>query len=833
MANKDIRWIHISDLHIGNNGNKWLDDTLQKDFIYYLENDVGRIDFILITGDIIDQGKYNNIDLVNQTKSFLNSLINIVHNHIVFAIGNHDYQRNEARFATLKNWSISKNKDDDSWKNILKTNFQEYVMFVKSIMGEKYPITEDTYIYNENNDISVIVLNTSIFAGQPILKENGEYKITKNGDVCVYDNGKLWINDSSLPKINEIDLDKPTIVIGHHPIDYFQENAQHKLQTFLSKTNGKYLCGHTHKSEYVDEKNISSGLFKDNYNMPGFSYNIMHKGSNSKIYTTQYVYDKAWHIYNSAITYENLDLSQKDILNDVAKGKILYFFGLQGSTFLQESFMDVIKGKENLSVRFLVSDPYSYKVRDRIRQIPQYSHPTEYDQKWRAIVSKIKALAEEYSRVNNVTVKYHKIQLMFRIIITSFSFYIGIYENKDSSKSKIYRFDKSSELYIAVLKQFDLAWSNAKNRPQELLPDKAPHLLNNFSVIPSLVINVTDKCNMHCFYCPEGGENLCKNLTPCSADHIKNLIKIFASNIEDAKKRVIRITGGEPLLPEVQKTTSNILVEAKNNSYNKIVLCTNGIYFREAYVNNKNDFDNVKNTLLLKISLDSLKDNIFDQITRTKNLLSKVKDSIKFASDQGFKIELNMVATDMNIDEIMSIYNYASKLHLVGVKVLTVNDFGGKVKIENSVSNKLSELIHYLKQNNKFSYDLNLFLNDNKGIEMKRFKDQDGCTITIVDHQNNEESITPRRVFCSECPTCRFYFPDSDSNIKPCATGVMSITMRTDGELSFCRLVKGVDIKNKSNQYVKNEVKKRFDMFKNCHVVGKTNEDDYEDDYYE
>ena len=369
MANKDIRWIHISDLHIGNNGNKWLDDTLQKDFIYYLENDVGRIDFILITGDIIDQGKYNNIDLVNQTKSFLNSLINIVHNHIVFAIGNHDYQRNEARFATLKNWSISKNKDDDSWKNILKTNFQEYVMFVKSIMGEKYPITEDTYIYNENNDISVIVLNTSIFAGQPILKENGEYKITKNGDVCVYDNGKLWINDSSLPKINEIDLDKPTIVIGHHPIDYFQENAQHKLQTFLSKTNGKYLCGHTHKSEYVDEKNISSGLFKDNYNMPGFSYNIMHKGSNSKIYTTQYVYDKAWHIYNSAITYENLDLSQKDILNDVAKGKILYFFGLQGSTFLQESFMDVIKGKENLSVRFLVSDPYSYKVRDRIRNI--------------------------------------------------------------------------------------------------------------------------------------------------------------------------------------------------------------------------------------------------------------------------------------------------------------------------------------------------------------------------------------------------------------------------------------------------------------------------------
>ena len=41
MANNDIRWIHISDIHIGNKRNKWLDDTLQKDFIYYLKNDIG------------------------------------------------------------------------------------------------------------------------------------------------------------------------------------------------------------------------------------------------------------------------------------------------------------------------------------------------------------------------------------------------------------------------------------------------------------------------------------------------------------------------------------------------------------------------------------------------------------------------------------------------------------------------------------------------------------------------------------------------------------------------------------------------------------------------
>lgn len=828
MANNDIRWIHISDIHIGNKRNKWLDDTLQKDFIYYLKNDIGRIDFILITGDIIDKGQYDNINLVKQAKSFLNSLKDVVNDHIIFAIGNHDYQREEARFAILKNWAAFGNKDDNSWKEKLKTNFKEYVSFIKSIMGEQYPITEDTYIYNMIDDISIIVMNTSIFSGQPLLNDKGEYQKDEKGNVIVCDEGKLWVSDSSFPTMDSIIHDKPTIVIGHHPIDYFQENAQLKFNAFLNRVNGKYLCGHMHKSDYSNGKNISSGLFKDNYNFPEFSYNIMHKGSNSNIYTTQYVYDKIWHIYNAAITYDNLDSAQIDILKDIEKGRLLYFFGLQGSTFLQESFIDTIKKNKKLTAHFLVSDPYSYKVRDRIRQMPQYSHPTKYDKKWRAVVSRIKALAEEYNEIDNATIKYHKIPLMFRVIFTSYSFYIGIYENTDSSKSKIYRFDKSSELYKSAISHFELAWSNAKNQHQDLLPDKAPHLLDKFPVIPSLVINVTDKCNMHCLYCPEGGENLCKDLTPCSIESIKHLIKVFANNIEDPSKRVIRITGGEPLLPQAQKTTSTILEEAYSNRYNKIVLCTNGIFFRKTYLNNRKAFDNVKESLLLKISLDSLNDDIFDKMTRTTNLLCKVKDSIKFASEQGFRIELNIVATDMNVDEIINIYKYATSLHLVGIKVLTVNDFGGKVKMESSASDRLSNLIQALKQNNDFSYDLNLFLNDNKGIEMKRFKDQNGCTITIVDHENNENSITPRRVFCSECTTCKFYSPDSYSDIKPCATGVMSITMRTDGELSFCRLMNGVNINNQKMTYIKNEVKKRFDMFKNCHVSGTTNEDDYE-----
>ena len=826
MENRDIRWIHISDIHIGKEDNKWLDDTLQKDFISYLKNDIGRIDFILITGDVINQGKYDNKELVKQAKGFLGSIKTKVNPCIVFAIGNHDYKRDDARFSMLRGWKEAEDKDADSWKDNLKGNFSQYVSFVKAIMGENYPITEDTYMYNDIDDISVIILNTSIFSGQPVLDGCGKFKTDSKGNVIVSDEGNLWINDSSFPKMDLIKHEKPTIVIGHHPIGFFQKDAQAKFNAFLDRINGKYLCGHTHKSDYSNENNITSGLFKDNYNTPGFSYNIMQKASNSNIHTTQYVYDKVWHIYNAAITYDNLDAAQKDILLDIDRGDILYFFGLQGGTFLQESFTDKIKKNKKLSVRFLVSDPYTNKVRDRIRQMVEYNKPVKYDKKWRAVASKIQALSEEYNGVSNTTIKYHKIPLMFRAIITSYAFYISIYENKDSSKSKMYRFDKSSELYESAVTHFELAWGNAKNQRQELSPDKAPHLLDEFSVIPSLVINVTDKCNMKCQYCPEGGENLSRNLTQCSEKSIKQLIEEFANNIDDTRKRVIRITGGEPLLLDSQRVTTTILREAYKNKYSKIVLCTNGIFLRDAYKKNKNDFDNVKNSLLLKISLDSLRADVFNKITRTKGQLNKVKDNIKFARDHGFKIELNMVAMDINVDEIIEIYKYAASLNLVGVKVLTVNDFGGQVKMESSVSDKLSVLVQDLSKSDEFSNDLNLFLNDNKGIEMKRFIGRNGCTITIVDHENNKGSITPRRVFCSECTTCKYYYPDSDSDIKPCATGVMSITMRADGELSFCRLMKGVDINNKVGNFIKNEVKKNFDIFESCYVVGSKDEDD-------
>jgi organic radical activating enzyme len=81
---------------------------------------------------------------------------------------------------------------------------------------------------------------------------------------------------------------------------------------------------------------------------------------------------------------------------------------------------------------------------------------------------------------------------------------------------------------------------------------------------PSLSINITDRCNLACFYCPPYGENFiyCPNL--CSLTTILDLIDLCDKN----QIPVIRFTGGEPLLyPE---KIGNILEKCSKSFFGKI-----------------------------------------------------------------------------------------------------------------------------------------------------------------------------------------------------------------------------------------------------------------------
>ena len=161
--------------------------------------------------------------------------------------------------------------------------------------------------------------------------------------------------------------------------------------------------------------------------------------------------------------------------------------------------------------------------------------------------------------------------------------------------------------------------------------------------IDYLRISLTDKCNLRCIYCMEEKGNdffdeeekvtkdeICKIVNSCSKLGIKK----------------IRLTGGEPL---VRKDIVE-LVEAINKieGIEEIYLTTNGILLEDkVYILKKAGLKGVN------ISLDSLKDEMFNKLTRLGEL-KKVLKSIDKCLEHGINVKLNVVMIKgMNEDEIL------------------------------------------------------------------------------------------------------------------------------------------------------------------------------------
>lgn len=161
--------------------------------------------------------------------------------------------------------------------------------------------------------------------------------------------------------------------------------------------------------------------------------------------------------------------------------------------------------------------------------------------------------------------------------------------------------------------------------------------------IDYLRISLTDKCNLRCIYCMEEKGNdffdeeekltkdeICKIVNGCSKLGIKK----------------IRLTGGEPL---VRKDIVE-LVEAINKieGIEEIYLTTNGILLEDkVHILKKAGLKGVN------ISLDSLKDEMFNKLTRLGEL-KKVLKSIDKCLEHGINVKLNVVMIKgMNEDEIL------------------------------------------------------------------------------------------------------------------------------------------------------------------------------------
>lgn len=291
--NTYIRWLHLSDLHIGHEENPWLDSTLQMRLEQLLEQE-GSFDFILITGDFIHQGKYHDSELQKKAEQLM-GLLKRHCERIVFSLGNHDYIRNDPRREMLIAWqkldSDQKRKKESTYDIKLRADFNEFAKFCQDITGN--PVNTQNYIYKEVPGINIVVFNTSVFSGQPQLDQEGKIVTDENGDPKIQDAGKLWISQDALPDVQDLREDEPTIVVGHHPLSMMEGRSRNYFLQFMHTVQSSYyFCGHIHDKDNRSFDGVhqiaSAGVFTDSYNRPAVTIHQMRKNANEHVESKTY-----------------------------------------------------------------------------------------------------------------------------------------------------------------------------------------------------------------------------------------------------------------------------------------------------------------------------------------------------------------------------------------------------------------------------------------------------------------------------------------------------------------------------------------------------------------
>jgi GTP 3',8-cyclase len=150
----------------------------------------------------------------------------------------------------------------------------------------------------------------------------------------------------------------------------------------------------------------------------------------------------------------------------------------------------------------------------------------------------------------------------------------------------------------------------------------------------SLRISVTDRCNIRCFYCMPN-----ENIRFKPRDEILSFEEIvrFVRVVSQMGVRRLRLTGGEPLVrsdvPQLVEQLAQLpLVEDLALTTNGILLAEQAATLRRAGLRRIN------------ISLDTLSEDVFQQITRREGL-DRVLAGIAAAQEVGFdSIRLNAIA---------------------------------------------------------------------------------------------------------------------------------------------------------------------------------------------
>lgn len=255
-----------------------------------------------------------------------------------------------------------------------------------------------------------------------------------------------------------------------------------------------------------------------------------------------------------------------------------------------------------------------------------------------------------------------------------------------------------------------------------------------------LRVSLTDRCNLRCIYCmPEEGISKIHHDDVLRFEEVIKIVK--ASSSIGVNK--IRYTGGEPLI--IKGIDKLIYETSMIEGIKDISMTTNGILLYDAAEELKKSGLNRVN-----ISLDTLKEDRFYNITRGGNL-NKVIGAIEKCLSLGYsKVKLNVVLMKgINDDEIGNFINLTKELP-IHVRFIELMPMGEAVSLYEKGSMKCDDVIK--------NYDNLIPINNEKGSTSELYK--------LPDAKGKVGFIRP--ISCKFCESCNRIRLTSTGTIKPC-----------------------------------------------------------------
>ncbi|XP_076235842.1 molybdenum cofactor synthesis 1 isoform X2 [Calliopsis andreniformis] len=256
-----------------------------------------------------------------------------------------------------------------------------------------------------------------------------------------------------------------------------------------------------------------------------------------------------------------------------------------------------------------------------------------------------------------------------------------------------------------------------------------------------LRISVTERCNLRCLYCmPAEGVKLTKNDGILRTEEIIKLADLFVK--EGVNK--IRLTGGEPT---VRKDIVHIIAGLKELSgLKQVAITTNGLTLtRQLPSLRRAGLDAVN------ISLDTLRENRFEQFTRRKGW-TRVMAAIDLAIQLGYNPVNCVIMKGLNDDELIDFVDL-TKHRPIDVRFIEYMPFQGNEWNES----KMVSFSAMKKMIRDVYPDLQRLRNEHsdtsKAYHVPGFSGQIGFITSMSDN------------FCNSCNRLRI---TADGNLKVC-----------------------------------------------------------------